>query len=59
MPVVVYAFGVRNIEELKVADVSEREVSHVSTGVGFTPKILAGNEMPGLASSLKSEMVFW
>ena len=40
--------GGDTIEALKVADVSEREVSHVSTGGGATLKFLAGNEMPGL-----------
>lgn len=40
--------GGDTIEGLKVADVSEREVSHVSTGGGATLKFLAGNEMPGL-----------
>jgi phosphoglycerate kinase len=40
--------GGDTIEGLKVADVSEREVSHLSTGGGATLKFLAGNEMPGL-----------
>ncbi len=40
--------GGDTIEALKVAEVSEREVSHVSTGGGATLKFLAGNEMPGL-----------
>lgn len=40
--------GGDTIEALKVADVSEREVSHVSTGGGATLRFLAGNEMPGL-----------
>jgi phosphoglycerate kinase len=40
--------GGDTIEGLKVTDVSEREVSHVSTGGGATLKFLAGNEMPGL-----------
>ena len=39
--------GGDTIEALKVAEVSEREVSHVSTGGGATLKFLAGNEMPG------------
>jgi phosphoglycerate kinase len=40
--------GGDTIEALKVADVSEREFSHVSTGGGATLRFLAGNEMPGL-----------
>ena len=40
--------GGDTIEALKTADVSEREVSHVSTGGGATLSYLAANEMPGI-----------
>jgi phosphoglycerate kinase len=40
--------GGDTIEALKTADVSEREVSHVSTGGGATLNYLAANEMPGI-----------
>ena len=40
--------GGDTIESMKRAGVSEREVSHVSTGGGATLRFLAGDEMPGI-----------
>jgi phosphoglycerate kinase len=40
--------GGDTLEAMKRAGVSEREVSHVSTGGGATLRFLAGNEMPGI-----------
>jgi phosphoglycerate kinase len=36
------------MEGMKKACVSEKEVSHVSTGGGATLRYLAGDRMPGL-----------
>jgi len=40
--------GGDTLEAMKRAGVSEREVSHVSTGGGATLRFLAGDEMPGI-----------
>jgi phosphoglycerate kinase len=40
--------GGDTLEAMKVAGVSEKEVSHVSTGGGATLRFLAGDEMPGI-----------
>jgi phosphoglycerate kinase len=40
--------GGDTIAALKEADVSESEVTHVSTGGGATLRYLAGDEMPGI-----------
>lgn len=40
--------GGDTLEALKKAEVSELEVTHVSTGGGATLKFLAGDEMPGI-----------
>jgi phosphoglycerate kinase len=40
--------GGDTLEAMKVAGVSEKEVSHVSTGGGASLRFLAGDEMPGI-----------
>ncbi len=40
--------GGDTLEAMKRAEVSENEVSHVSTGGGATLRFLAGDEMPGI-----------
>ena len=40
--------GGNTISALKKAEVSENEVTHVSTGGGATLRYLAGDEMPGI-----------
>ena len=40
--------GGDTLDALKKAEVSELEVTHVSTGGGATLKFLAGDEMPGI-----------
>ncbi len=40
--------GGDTLEAMKVAGVSEKEVTHVSTGGGASLRFLAGDEMPGI-----------
>jgi phosphoglycerate kinase len=40
--------GGDTLEAMRVAGVSEKEVTHVSTGGGATLRFLAGDEMPGI-----------
>jgi phosphoglycerate kinase len=40
--------GGDTLEAMKVSGVSEKEVTHVSTGGGATLRFLAGDEMPGI-----------
>ncbi len=40
--------GGDTLEAMKVAGVSESEVTHVSTGGGASLRFLAGDEMPGI-----------
>ena len=40
--------GGDTLEAMRVAGVSEKEVTHVSTGGGASLRFLAGDEMPGI-----------
>jgi phosphoglycerate kinase len=40
--------GGDTLEAMKMSGVSEKEVTHVSTGGGATLRFLAGDEMPGI-----------
>jgi phosphoglycerate kinase len=40
--------GGDTLEAMKISGVSEKEVTHVSTGGGATLRFLAGDEMPGI-----------
>ena len=40
--------GGDTLEAMKVTGVSEKEVTHVSTGGGASLRFLAGDEMPGI-----------
>ena len=40
--------GGDTLEAMKISGVSEKEVTHVSTGGGATSRFSAGDEMPGI-----------
>jgi phosphoglycerate kinase len=40
--------GGDTLEAMKISGVSEKEVTHVSTGGGAALRFLAGDEMPGI-----------